>query len=147
VVMFLLPREILHRILSQLESQDLLQCCVVCKDWDKNIGCDNEVWFGRAMKAFYEPEKRPNCMDKQQKKVNWKQQFLQLTSPQPAVIVNTKTKIIRKEFSEPTVTKNDKRVWYKADRRNEKTKNKAKTKGQCAKTSRYSYLTNVYVED
>jgi len=60
-----------------------------CKEWDI-LGSDNEVWFYLSMNAFFEPHARPLLMDKKDKKLNWKLQFLKLTSPQPSFLLKPK---------------------------------------------------------
>ena len=41
-----LPRDvILHEVFAQLEGPELLQCCVVCSEWNSWIGtADEELW-------------------------------------------------------------------------------------------------------
>eukprot|EP01124_Arcella_intermedia_P032369 TRINITY_DN7535_c1_g1_i1.p1 TRINITY_DN7535_c1_g1~~TRINITY_DN7535_c1_g1_i1.p1 ORF type:complete len:162 (+),score=44.55 TRINITY_DN7535_c1_g1_i1:44-529(+) len=125
-----LPIEILVYVFESLSPDDLLTCCRVCWEW-AHIGSDNAIWWKLSMRIWYEERNRPTKMQKQASKLNWKSNFLSLTSPTPKTLAQKPKSAPKqvKEWKEPPPTKNEMRQWYKSDKRNLKHKNVDKKAG------------------
>jgi len=151
-----IPSFLMYRVFRYVMPVDLLSCCRVNKQWGV-LASDNKLWWPVAMEAWYLEDNRPKVFPKNNTKQNWKSMFLSVGSTGNASLTSTRTTdkqqttnrntfavancISEKiEWKEPLQTKEDKRKWYKSDRRNLRDKlserrngrrNKIATQSEC----------------
>lgn len=77
-----MPEDILRNIFIYLKATDLCNLDLVCRDW-RHLGAPavrNEMWWRLTMKEQWHDGSVPQIMSRQERKKDWRLEYMQITA-------------------------------------------------------------------